>query len=706
MKPQIIMHTPKNSKNDKKQIIHTAKNTGLKSQGFKYNIVEKKSENNSPQKQEIISQKKPNIIQPNKNIYNNFQLLGNKEKNNKGKFSANDINYNTKLFNLQNNLTALVREDVYIEDLLLNEGAITSEPTSNTDIVNKLYVDQTSSNDPSNNIVYINPIDGDDSDDGLTPATAFLTLDRALRYNTSNLVINISEGTLSLGVNPTLYGRTNVTVIGSDDNVIVDGLTIASRVTTFTYQTTVVLGAGGPLVNGAHAGQLLKVLTGPIAGRVFSIINNTTTDITLAGSVLINADIVGASVQIYEPSAIINWTSGTFSIDGNKWLFNNVKITGTGNFKSSCFIKTTACIVQNVSGAITLRINTLSSFDFNVGTVLNLTNVGLGTETLDNVGLLLNINHSYFNISGIMNLLVFYNLFFNNSFISFNSFSQIGIFTSLHLNRAKVLSNNNWQMLGSSKTYIQNNSSFEFTSGSLSLTNNSTLGIGLGTNIILRSGVNNSNPMIQLTDNSNISFDNNTSCNLTITNNSTGTVPGGITLLNGCSINCNTPSTQRLTFSGTGGFTNLITCENSNINMGGRLNIESTITGTNFIVISRASNVVFDTIAVESPSVLTGKVLVDLNKLCTLVFGNNFINNSATTLTRIFDARAGSRVNMLTTTASQYVSVSGAFVGDAAGIQVAVSNASIIAGTYFIAFSNITAGGPVGDGSTLIINAN
>ncbi|MCW5953899.1 MAG: hypothetical protein KIT69_16740, partial [Propionibacteriaceae bacterium] len=185
-------------------------------------------------------------------------------------------------------LEAIVREEVYIEDLLLNLGAIQSTPVAPLDITNKLYVDSLVSQQQDITVVYLNTISGNDNNNGLTTMTAFATLGRALRVNSRDLTINVSAGSIiDLEDETLLCGNVLINIVGPETFIdVLTELTLSNSTQVTPRSSDILTVVGGGLVPNAHIGQFVLFTDGVFVDQKFPIVANDATTITVAGGLL------------------------------------------------------------------------------------------------------------------------------------------------------------------------------------------------------------------------------------------------------------------------------------------------------------------------------------------------------------------------------------------------------------------------------------
>lgn len=589
-------------------------------------------------------------------------------------------------------------ENLTVENLTVTNGTISSIPTNGIDIVNKTYVDTAIAEgvgtETGDIVVYINP-SGDDNNNGLTPGTAFRTLHRALRHNVRNLIIHMAGGFYGTGFFGTTFnGRTKVHLIGDDDFVLRTGLTVISRIDNI-WETTI--GVSGPILTpGIYKGTLLRVLNGTLNNQTFSIVNNTNNTITLAGSFKITGAIVGQPIHIFRPAARIDVpVSKGVTFEGNDWFIENVNIQGPGSITFSCNIRTKGVIIQLTSGGdFILLPNPI--VELGQGTVLScdiLTNN-------DNrfISAALKTDHCFINLGGNIRTLFFLTMTFDFSYIETNSstnFIQTG--QEVILIRSKILSNTSLFISDSCKI-IGYNSEIEFTNGNLTLTGSCNLNISVDFFNIVRSGTNNANPIISLSNNSQISMSSNFTPIFNIINNSSGGAPTAIQLEGNSSISMNNPSLQQLTFSGSNAFNNLIKSFNSNVNLKCVMNINTNVLDFNIIQLYDMTKLTLGKIIITNPVVLTGKTFILTNELSRIVFVDTFTNSSGTLLDKLVFALGRTDIFMAKNIASSY-STGRITLGSGTGNLVDILTATITNGLDVFAQSDIAAGG---DGSTFI----
>lgn len=182
--------------------------------------------------------------------------------------------------------------------------------------------------------LYVDNINGNDGNNGLTPATALLTFDTAFIRQK-----NVPNSEIILIASPTDYIMTasvmeNGDTIAVDDRMTVNGdsldevtsfsttgATVTSAVVDTYSSTTLITLDAAVLVASAHVGQIYM----DSAGAYFPIIANTTTTITVAGD---DNGVVGVWAVVIPGATLEFDTAVTDVYLTNLMALNQLTITG------------------------------------------------------------------------------------------------------------------------------------------------------------------------------------------------------------------------------------------------------------------------------------------------------------------------------------------------------------------------------------------
>ena len=262
---------------------------------------------------------------------------GNKKLSHIKNINPNDM----KLKNIED-FDRIVRESVFIEDLLVNtiewKQATGPLPTNALDVQN-IYLSTT----------------GDDENTGLTEELAVASFSRAVQVANGydNSIINIEDGMeVDTGSETVLTARAKITVKGTRS---VSLTTTATGITPdATYDSNTIIDISDVLTPNELTDQILSFTTGIETTNYFTVISNTANTITIAGNVDLGA--LNETFEVYVPNVKIFPTDGTDLTLNGKWIFTDVVI---GNDTDNLIIGNNSSI--NVFGSsITINIQALT----------------------------------------------------------------------------------------------------------------------------------------------------------------------------------------------------------------------------------------------------------------------------------------------------------------------------------------------------------
>lgn len=209
-------------------------------------------------------------------------------------------------------------------------------------------------NAPQVNTTYYVASTGNDADDGLTPATAFLTLGKAdsmipisVEAVYEVIVLDDAAPFEFAGVQARTYKDGGVIYLRSNVDTTLAGFPAVSIAGT---GSTAVVIAGAPWIADAYAGKWIEFLDGAAAGRIRLIAQNTTNTITPVASFFTPAPAPGDTFRVFEPSTVLNETvtgSNTAPLGGSANTTAPQSITGL-YFERFAFSSTTLRIGNKV----------------------------------------------------------------------------------------------------------------------------------------------------------------------------------------------------------------------------------------------------------------------------------------------------------------------------------------------------------------------
>jgi hypothetical protein len=205
----------------------------------------------------------------------------------------------------------------------------------------------------SDQVWYVDKATGSDSNDGLTPGTAWenltYALDRAQKYEWFHDLVIHSEGshTIDPFYATSLKGRKNITIDGGPNLTVISG-----------PHTSDIGGAGGRTIGlstlgltpNAHSGQMVVLgnlggSPGPLTGEKVTIKRNTATTISTCAA--FSADPLGYDFEIVTPASVITVNGAPFDFvtqgRGGRWYMEGYgflwlqRFTFEGNVPLNCW---------------------------------------------------------------------------------------------------------------------------------------------------------------------------------------------------------------------------------------------------------------------------------------------------------------------------------------------------------------------------------
>lgn len=194
--------------------------------------------------------------------------------------------------------------------------------------------------------LYLDPVGGDDANDGLTPGTTVQTLTRIdeliPRVLTSHVIVHCASGNVRAVNNPQriMYGNGMLTLIGDGAGQAgQDGFDeVATGVTSANSVEAWELIVAGPLTIDQYVGYTIEITSGTFTGYRRLVAHNTATSIRMARRINGSTDFLPAGTtfrilrpnfQIQEPSGVA--TGVNYNV-GSNGVFNLVNLRFRGTF--------------------------------------------------------------------------------------------------------------------------------------------------------------------------------------------------------------------------------------------------------------------------------------------------------------------------------------------------------------------------------------